>query len=160
MTKAALKDCLGLPPSPGIRAFADTALPPRGCSQVPVPKAIRVFVAPPDSTAIRDPSLCPWTLISHVSQAECSPACSPAPATTQHFNYRWHLQHRLWASKNLSFCQNPGPLPSTDMELKSAEAGELALGLGDTSLQPEGHRQQQATAQGKREEGERGTQNE
>lgn len=37
-------------PSPGTRAFADIALPPRGetsgCAQVPVPKAISVSVSP------------------------------------------------------------------------------------------------------------------
>lgn len=65
------------------------------------------------------------TLISHISQAECIPACSPAPATTQHFNYGWHLHQRLWVSKNLSFCQNPGPLPPTDVEWRVLGQGKV-----------------------------------
>lgn len=154
MTKAALKGCLGLPP----------ALAPRGeisgCSQVPVPKTISMFVAPWDSTATRDPSLPPWTLISHISQTECGPPCPPAPTTIPHVNCRWYLHLRLRLSKNLSYPQNPGQLPPTDAELKSAGAGEghQALGSVGHSLQPEGPRQQQkAIARGNREEGEKGT---
>lgn len=133
-----MKDCLGLSP-----ALAPGPLQILHCHTMAAPKS--------PSPRSSEPLLLPRTSLqsgipafvhdSHRdgSQAECSPACSPAPATTQHFNSRWHLHHRLWVSQNYSCGQNPGPLPPTDVELKNAGAGKgpQAPGLGDSSLQPE-----------------------
>lgn len=153
MTKVALKGCLGLPP-----ALAQGPLQTLHChpvgrlqaalkSQSPRPSACLFLRG--DSTVTMEPSLSPWTLISHVSQVECSPPCPPARATIPHLNYSWYLHLRLWLSKNPSYPQTPGQLPPTDAELKSPGTGE-----GQQVLESEGHQpsawRTQAAAEGHR----------
>lgn len=142
-TKVALKGCLGLPPALAPGPLQILHCHPVGRLQA-APKSITVFPVPRDSTATRGSSLPPWTLISHISSAEYSPLCPPAPATVPHVNYRSYLHHRLWLSKNLSYPQNPGQLLPTDAELKSPGAGEAHQALWSVGHQPSSWRTQAA----------------